>query len=225
MSHHDDPVAAVLQQRLVAIIRADSAHRAVLAGNALLSAGVAALEVSLTTPDALRAIAELAAQRPAGTYVGAGTVLSTRQVVTAADAGAAFIVSPTTRVDVIRQAHDRGLASIPAASTPNEMVQARDAGADLVKVFPASAWTPRALRDVLVALPDLRLVPTGGIALADAAEWIRAGAAAVGLGGSLTAGSAQTVTEQARRVLAELAGAADNTAVVAESRTGAHAGQ
>lgn len=202
-------VSAIRTQRVVAIIRADGCARAVDTGRALFAAGVGAVEVSLTTPGALDAIAALSGHRPATAHLGAGTVLTADDAAAAADRGASFLVAPNLDPAVIDQGHRDGLAVIPAAATPTEMLQARAAGVDLIKLFPASTWTPAAVVDVLAALPDLSLVPTGGVTAQTAPEWIRAGSAAVGLGSALTGGPAEGIAQRVGIVLAGLAAAAD----------------
>lgn len=207
MSEHP-AVAVITRQRVVAVIRGGSAPEAVALGRALLRAGLRALEVSLTTPDAMAAIEQLAAELPAGGCLGAGTVLGTQDVRAVAAAGASFVVAPNTEPAVIDEAASKGLATIPAAATPTEMTTAHRHGADLIKLFPASLWTPAALRDVRVALPHLRLVPTGGITVAAAPDWIRAGGIAVGLGSALTRGDQDELTARGAALLADLAAAA-----------------
>jgi len=177
--------AAIRSQRLVAIIRRASAEHAVRDGELMLKAGVRAVEISLTTPDAFAAIERLIEVAPPDTYIGAGTVTAARQVRLVADLGARFVVSPVLEVNVVQTAADLGLASMPGVATPTEALAAFRAHADLIKLFPARVWSPAAVADLLAAMPDLPLVPTGGIEAADAPAWIRAGAVAVGLGGAL----------------------------------------
>jgi 2-dehydro-3-deoxyphosphogluconate aldolase/(4S)-4-hydroxy-2-oxoglutarate aldolase len=191
----DDVLSLIKRERVVGIVRRAKAPQAYDDARALLNVGLSVVEVSLTTPRAVDIVAKLARDTPA---IGAGTVLDVADVDRVADAGAGFVVAPIVDWEVIAAARRRGLVVIPAAFTPTEMVSAVRAGADLVKVFPASAWTPGAVRDLLAALPDLPLMPTGGIGLADAAEWIRAGAVAVGMGSALTG----VTPEQLRYLLA-----------------------
>lgn len=188
----DDVLALVRSERVVGIVRRDRAADAYNDAKALLNAGLSIVEVSLTTPRAVDMIAKLARDTPA---IGAGTVLTMDEVERVADAGAGFVVSPVLDFEVVAAARRRGLMTVPAAFTPTEMVSAVRAGADLVKVFPASRWSPAAIADVLTALPDLPLVPTGGIGLADARDWIRAGAVAVGMGSALHGVSADQVQD------------------------------
>lgn len=200
-------VQAIERQRVLAIVRSSSADHAVVAGRALFAAGFQAVEVSLVTPDALRAIEVLAAERPSQAHLGAGTVLDVAMTSAAHAAGATFVVAPNYSPAVLGEAHRRGMAAIPGAGTVTEMVAAHDKGADLVKLFPASAWRPAALTDVLAALPALRTVPTGGISEHQAPEWIRGGAAAVGIGSALTKGSPEEIEARAAGLLADLRGA------------------
>ena len=179
----DDVLSLIRRERLVGIVRRAKATEAYDDARALLNVGLSVVEVSLTTPRAVDIVAKLARDTPA---IGAGTVLDVADVDRIADAGAGFVVAPVVDWDVIAAARRRDLVVIPAAFTPTEMVSAVRAGADLVKLFPASAWNPGALRDLLAALPDLPLMPAGGIDFADAVEWIRAGAVAVGMGSALT---------------------------------------
>ena len=202
--HTHPAVQTMLAQRLIAIIRTSSAALAIAAGRALFAAGLSAVEVALTTPGALDAIGVLAGERPEGGWVGAGTVLDVAMASDAGAAGAAFLVAPNLNPAVIARGHAGGLAVIPGVLTPTEMIHAHQAGADLIKVFPATAWTPSALKDVLAPLPHLALVPTGGIRIDRAADWINAGAVAVGVGRELTMGDSGEVSRRARRLLATL---------------------
>lgn len=176
----------IRSEGFVAIIRSTDSESALQIGTSLMTAGVKALEVSLVTPGALEAIEELARRASTGVVIGAGTALVPEHVEAAASVGASFIVAPTTSRVVIESATALGLVSLPGAATPTEAVQAMRWGADMVKIFPASLWTPAALRDLLAALPDLPAVPTGGVTTATAAEWMRAGAVAVGVGSVLS---------------------------------------
>jgi 2-dehydro-3-deoxyphosphogluconate aldolase / (4S)-4-hydroxy-2-oxoglutarate aldolase len=143
----------------------------------------------LTTPGAWEAIEQLP-ELCAGhgdVTTGVGTVHTPDEVNRAADLGAAFVISPTLSQPVIAAARDRGIATIPGCVTPTEMWQATQWGADAVKIFPASLWTPASLAGMLEALPSLRCVPTGAIAPSEVTQWLAAGALAVGMGSSLTA--------------------------------------
>jgi 2-dehydro-3-deoxyphosphogluconate aldolase/(4S)-4-hydroxy-2-oxoglutarate aldolase len=170
---------------------------------ALFEAGLRAVEISVSTPGALDAIAYLVAARPdAESVIGAGTVLDGRTARSAVGAGADLLVSPIAEPDVISSGREAGVAVLAGAATPTEAVAALRAGASLVKLFPAGMFTPATLADILQALPDLPLVPTGGVRIADVSGWIAAGAIAVGVGGALTAGSSAELPERVRGTLA-----------------------
>jgi len=145
------------------------------------------IEITLTTPGALDAIARLTSDADLGCLVGAGTVLDEGAARDCVAAGARFVVSPTLERSVIRVCKDLDVPCIPGALTPTELLEAwrTGGGASLVKLFPASAVGPRYLREVLAPLPFLRVVPSGGVSLENAGEWIRAGAAAVSVGSAL----------------------------------------
>jgi 2-dehydro-3-deoxyphosphogluconate aldolase/(4S)-4-hydroxy-2-oxoglutarate aldolase len=180
--------AAVVAGGVIGIVRTTGPEPAVELARQIWSAGVDVVEVALTTPGGLRAIETLAAEVTDGQVLGAGTVLDAATARLAILAGARLLVTPTLTEDVIEVAQRYGVATVIGCSTPTEMLRATTLGADLVKVFPASQWSPRTVADVLAALPQLELVPTGGVSPEDAADWIRAGARAVGIGSGLTRG-------------------------------------
>jgi 2-dehydro-3-deoxyphosphogluconate aldolase / (4S)-4-hydroxy-2-oxoglutarate aldolase len=185
--HRWQLTARIVADRVIGIIRAPSPQAAVTAGRRLAAAGLGAVEVSLSTPAALSAIGELtAAGDGPAPLVGAGTVLDAQQAALAIAAGARFLVCPALSPAVIRTAHRHGVPVVAGAATPTEIIAALEEGADLVKLFPASHSSPGALRDLLRALPQAPLVPTGGVTARSAPEWIAAGAVAVGMGGELT---------------------------------------
>jgi 2-dehydro-3-deoxyphosphogluconate aldolase/(4S)-4-hydroxy-2-oxoglutarate aldolase len=136
-------------------------------------------------PGAVDAIAEMAPSMPDGFLLGAGTVLDADAAAHVIDAGARFVVSPVFRPAVIAECHRRGIPALPGCFTPTEILDAWDAGADLVKVFPATALGPTFVKDLHGPLPHVKLMPTGGVTIENAGEWIKAGAAAVGIGTAL----------------------------------------
>ena len=176
---------------VVAIIRTKSADVAWQQATRVLEAGLPVVEVSLTTPDALSVISRLASSSDA--VIGAGTVTSAKLAHAAIAAGSRILVSPTMVPEVIEVAVEHDVAVLPGCMTPTEMTTAMELGATAVKIFPAQVWSPDALRGLLQAVPDLPTVPTGGIGPDDAADWIAAGAIAVGVGSALTA--AENVTD------------------------------
>ncbi|WP_406142493.1 bifunctional 4-hydroxy-2-oxoglutarate aldolase/2-dehydro-3-deoxy-phosphogluconate aldolase [Streptomyces sp. NBC_01089] len=201
-----ETVRAVTAQRVFGIVRTPGPREAVAASDAVLDAGLHAVEIALTTPGALRAVAQLTERRP-GALVGAGTVLDGAAARAAVEAGARFLVSPSLHPEVIRTGHRYGVPVFPGVTTPTEMVRALEEGADALKLFPASAVPPSWLRDVRAALPQAPVIPTGGVTIENAPEWIAAGAVACGMGSALTSGGAQAAGERVTALLGRLAAA------------------
>ncbi|MFJ6749040.1 MULTISPECIES: bifunctional 4-hydroxy-2-oxoglutarate aldolase/2-dehydro-3-deoxy-phosphogluconate aldolase [unclassified Streptomyces] len=199
---------AALAQRVFAIVRSKTYDEASATADTLLSAGVTSLEISLTTPFALEAVTTLTRELGDDAVIGAGTVLDAVSARMAVDAGARFLVSPSLDAEVIRTGHRYGIPVFPGVSTPSEMVRALELGADALKLFPASGHHPSWLKDVRAALPQAPLVPTGGVTVESAPEWIAAGAVAVGMGSALSEGDRDTVAKRAADLLARLADAA-----------------
>jgi 2-dehydro-3-deoxyphosphogluconate aldolase/(4S)-4-hydroxy-2-oxoglutarate aldolase len=178
-------VAAVERAGIVAVIRIKDPAKLRDVVDAIADGGIRALEITMTVPGAVELIRDLAPTLPEGFILGAGTVLDADTVARVADAGARYVVSPVFRRSVIEACHARGLAAMPGCFTPTEILEAWDAGADIVKVFPATTLGPSYLKDVRAPLPQVKLMPTGGVTVENAGDWIRAGAVAVGVGTSL----------------------------------------
>jgi len=153
--------------------------------HAIKDGGVDVIEFTMTTPGALDIIEKSSAEFGTSVLLGAGTVLDTETARAAILAGARFLVAPTFNPAVIDLAHRYDVAVLPGTFTPTEMLTAWEAGADLLKVFPATALGPQYFKDVLAPLPYLRMVPTGGVSLENAADFIKAGAVAIAVGSNL----------------------------------------
>ena len=201
------------QAGVIAVIRLEQPSELGPVVDALLDGGIRALEVTMTVPGAVSLIETLAAALPPAALRGAGTVLdpaTARQVI---DAGARFVVSPVFRRPLIESCHERGVPAMPGCFTPTEILDAWESGADLVKVFPATSLGPGFIKDVRGPLPQLRLIPTGGVTRENAGDWIRAGAVAVGVGSALLdakaieEGRLDVLTDNARRIVASVAAA------------------
>jgi 2-dehydro-3-deoxyphosphogluconate aldolase/(4S)-4-hydroxy-2-oxoglutarate aldolase len=189
---------------LVPVIRARSADEAAQVADAIQAGGVGILEITMTVPGAVDVIRELVG-RGGDALVGAGTVLDPESARACMDAGARFIVSPSLNLDTIALCREAEIAVLPGALTPTEVVTAWNAGADLVKVFPAgSVGGPSYIKALKAPLPQIDVVPTGGVNLKTAGDFIRAGASALGVGADLVdlaavrRGEASRVTERAR---------------------------
>lgn len=175
----------LLDTGVVAIARAASTTRVAEAVETLIEAGVRCIELTLTMPGAVASIETLVRKLGDRACIGAGTVLTPAQARACIDAGAAFLVAPSAVPDVVTIALDAGVPCLPGALTPSEVVAAWQSGASAVKLFPASVGGVRYLRDLRAPLPDISLIPTGGVAIDDVPGYIAAGAVAVGVGGPL----------------------------------------
>jgi 2-dehydro-3-deoxyphosphogluconate aldolase/(4S)-4-hydroxy-2-oxoglutarate aldolase len=202
--------AAVEQAGIVAIIRMKEPDKVRAVVDAIAAGGVTTLEVTMTVPNAVGLIAELAPAMPSGFLLGAGTVVDAATALRVIDAGAQFVVSPVFRRQVIAACHERDVPTMPGCFTPTEILEAWDLGADIVKVFPATALGPGFLKDLRGPLPQVKLMPTGGVTIDNAGEWIKGGAAAVGIGTALldakaiAAGDYAALTANARRLVANV---------------------
>jgi 2-dehydro-3-deoxyphosphogluconate aldolase/(4S)-4-hydroxy-2-oxoglutarate aldolase len=197
-------LTAVERTRLIAIVRLPEYSRAIEVARALVAGGITVLEFTLTGQGAAEAIARTRAALGADVLVGAGTVLQAGEVAQVAASGAQFVVTPVLKQSVIEACHAQDLPIICGAFTPTEIQSAYEAGAAMVKVFPARQLGPHYIRDILAPLPHARLVPTGGIHSGNLRDYLAAGAVAVGLGGNLISEAAvaaedwEQITRQAR---------------------------
>jgi 2-dehydro-3-deoxyphosphogluconate aldolase/(4S)-4-hydroxy-2-oxoglutarate aldolase len=191
---------------VVAIVRLDDAARLRPVVEALEAGQVRVVEITLTTPGALEALASLSAALDGRVLLGAGTVLDGETARLAVLAGARFVVAPTFRPAVVEVCRRYGVLAIPGAYTPTEVLAAWESGADLVKVFPAGTLGPGYLRELAGPLPQVRLIATGGVTVENAAAFLDAGAVAVGVGGALVdrealaRGDVARITSQAARL-------------------------
>ena len=212
MAHSRETVVAEVERcGVVAIIRIKDPGRLTAVVEALLAGGVRVLEVTMTVPGAVELIRTLASTLPPDLVLGAGTVVDVETADRVIDAGAAFLVSPVLRLSLVELARRRDVPIMPGCFSPTEVLTAWEAGADIVKVFPATALGPGYLKDLHGPLPDVKLMPTGGVTVANAGDWIRAGAVAVGVGsalvdgGAIASGNFAALTESARRIIENVA--------------------
>lgn len=196
---------AALAQRVIATIRSESYDQAAAVADTLLSAGLTTLEISLTTPFALEAVTTLVREVGDDAVIGAGTVLDAVSARMAIEAGARFLLSPSLDEEVLRTGHRYGVPVFPGVATPTEVVRAMELGADALTLYPATSFSAQWVSDVRAILPQAALLPTGGVTVQAAADWVAAGAVAVGMGSALTAGDRQTVTKRLSELLARLA--------------------
>jgi 2-dehydro-3-deoxyphosphogluconate aldolase/(4S)-4-hydroxy-2-oxoglutarate aldolase len=178
----------IAPQRLIAILRTRDPEQAVPLAEAIVRGGVSSIEIALTTPDAFATITELTSRFADRALVGAGTVRTAGDARSAIAAGARFLVAPDFNEGVLDEARSAGIPYVPGALTPSEVGTILEAGVEMVKIFPAGRMGPAYLRDLLGPFPQLRPVPTGGVDLSNAAQFLQAGAVALGVGSALTSG-------------------------------------
>ena len=215
MSSRSEIAARLVGLGIVAVVRVPKREQVLPVCEALVAGGVLALEITLTVPDALAAIREAARIFGGRALVGAGTVVDVAQARAVIDAGAQFLVSPITRTELIGVAHAAGRPVMIGAYTPTEAQLAHEAGADFIKIFPADKLGPGYIKNLRGPLPHLKIVPTGGVDLQTAPEFLQAGCAALGVGSSLL--SAEILRTQNWPELTRLAG--EFVRVVREARS------
>jgi len=194
----DACLTRMIDSGVVAVLRAPSGQMLADVSEALLAGGVQCIEITFTVPGAHRVLETVADRLDDKILLGAGTVLDTETARTALLAGAEFIVAPTLNIDLISICHRYDKAVIPGALTPTEILTAWEAGADIVKVFPSDLTGPRYLKALHGPLPQIRLMPTGGVNLNTAADFLRAGACSLGIGGALVESKAVAQGDMAR---------------------------
>jgi len=209
----------ILEIGVVPVVRASSASEARLAAQAVCDGGIPIVEVTMTVPGAIDVIRELRKSAPSSVLIGAGTVLDADAARRCVDAGAQFLVSPGLNLPTVEFAVKSGILMLAGALTPTEVITAWNAGSDFVKVFPCGqVGGAKYIKALKGPLPQIPLVPTGGVNLNTAAEFIEAGAAALGIGAELVqaealkAGKAEVIIENARKFLTIVKQARDGKA-------------
>jgi len=203
----------MMDSGVVAILRAKDSSQLLNACKALVEGGVRSIEVTMTTPNALAVIHEVSTKMANDILIGVGTVLDPETARAAILAGARFVVGPTLNLDVIKMCKRYSKIVVPGTFTPTEMITAWEAGADLCKLFPATAVGPEYIKDVLGPLPQIQIIPTGGVTAETAGPFIKAGAAAVAAGSAmvpskaLAAGDTKTISETAAKFVKAVADA------------------
>jgi len=206
----DQVLDSLLTSRVIAVVRMKDPARLAETAAALHRGGVTAIEITMTVPGAVEIIREMARTKAPGALVGAGTVLDAGAAADVIAAGADFVVSPVMDAGLIEACRAAGVLVAPGAFTPTEIVAAWRAGADVVKVFPATSLGPQFFRDLRGPLPQIRLMPTGGVTIDNARDFLAAGACCVGLGTALVdvraveAGDWPGIEARARRLMASL---------------------
>jgi 2-dehydro-3-deoxyphosphogluconate aldolase/(4S)-4-hydroxy-2-oxoglutarate aldolase len=185
ISNIQEKTDRLCERGIMAVVRTDTSQQLLEVARALVTGGVDCVEITMTTPNALEVIARCRAELGETALVGVGSVLEREIALAAITAGAEFVVSPVLDVAVIAAAHQAGLPAVAGAFSPNEILAATRAGADLVKVFPATRLGPGYFKDIRAPMPFLKLTPTGGVDLTNAGAFIKAGAVTLGVGSAL----------------------------------------
>lgn len=207
-----DVVQRIEMAGVVAVVRLTDSQAGLNVAKALIDGGVTVIEVTMTVPRAAELIADLSRALPRA-LIGAGTVTDPGAARSVIDAGAKFVVSPVFRPRVVEACHERDVPSVPGCFSPTEILAAWDLGADIVKVFPATSLGTSFIKDLRGPFPTIKIMPTGGVTRENAADWIRAGAVAIGAGSALVdptavqAGKFNVVTENARAFVDAVRGA------------------
>ncbi|HSE25320.1 MAG TPA: bifunctional 4-hydroxy-2-oxoglutarate aldolase/2-dehydro-3-deoxy-phosphogluconate aldolase [Pyrinomonadaceae bacterium] len=207
--HKNEVIKQIRDIGIIPVVRASSADEAMRAIDAIREGGVSVLEITMTVPGAVHAIAQVAASYGDEVIVGAGTVLDAETARACILNGAQFVVSPSLNLETIACCRRYGVAVLPGALTPTEVVTAWTAGADFVKVFPAGSLGGASyIKSLKAPLPQIEMVPTGGVSLKTAADFIKAGSSALGVGADLVdlkairEGQAAIITERAKQYVA-----------------------
>lgn len=199
-------ISRLCEEGIVAVIRADNSEQAVKIAEACLRGGISSLEITFTVPYAHQVIEKLSNHfSPGEVTIGAGTVLDTETARIAILSGAQFVVSPFVNTEVIRLCNRYGIPCMPGAMTVKEAIEGMEAGADIIKLFPGETYGPSMIRSLKGPLPQVNLMPTGGVNLNTITDWFEAGAVAVGVGGSLISSASQgdyaSITEKSRQLV------------------------
>ncbi len=206
MSEASETVNRIESEGVVAVIRLDDPDRLACVVEAIVEGGVRAVEITLTVPDALELLTKTNERFGSDILLGVGSVIDAEGTANSVQAGARFVVSPVFVDEVVQKAHELGVPVIPGALTPTEILTAVRAGAQVVKIFPADIVGMKFFKAVRAPMPFLKLMPTGGVTLTNADQWLAAGACAVGIGSALldkdaiTAGDFSRIRENARTV-------------------------
>jgi 2-dehydro-3-deoxyphosphogluconate aldolase/(4S)-4-hydroxy-2-oxoglutarate aldolase len=193
---------------VVAVVRAENAEQGVKIAKACMEGGIVGIEITFTVPGAVDIIKALAAECGNDIVIGAGTVLDPETARAAILAGAKYVVSPCLDVDTVKLCNTYDVPCMPGAMTLKEAVEGMRAGADIIKIFPGALYGPRIIKEFKGPMPQLKMMPTGGVSVDNVGEWIKAGAVAVGVGGALTAGAKKgdyaSITEIGKQLVAEV---------------------
>jgi 2-dehydro-3-deoxyphosphogluconate aldolase/(4S)-4-hydroxy-2-oxoglutarate aldolase len=206
----EEIVKSLINTGAVAVIRLSDASKLIKVAEAINKGGISAIEITMTVPNAIKVIEETNNSIGDFINIGVGSVITAQTARDAINAGAKYVVSPIFKKEIIEITHSLGVAAMPGCFTPTEIQTAYEAGADVVKVFPADVVGMAFFKGVLAPLPHLKLMPTGGVTLTNAGDWLKAGACAVGVGSALlnqraiNEGNYSVLTENAKILRASI---------------------
>jgi 2-dehydro-3-deoxyphosphogluconate aldolase / (4S)-4-hydroxy-2-oxoglutarate aldolase len=183
--YRNEIVQKIIDKGAVAVVRLKNGSKFNNVVEALIKGGLHCIELTMTVPDSFRVMENAVKEFGDSIIIGMGTVLTADDTINAINSGARYIVSPVLKLSIINTAHENDTAVMPGCFTPTEILSAWEAGADIVKVFPADVLGMNFFKAVKAPLPQLKLMPTGGVTPSNAGEWLKAGACAVGIGTSL----------------------------------------
>jgi 2-dehydro-3-deoxyphosphogluconate aldolase/(4S)-4-hydroxy-2-oxoglutarate aldolase len=212
----EEVLKKITESGVVVVIRMKDTQRLQKVIEAVRKGGVKAIEITMTVPNAVEVIRAMAASKPDDVVLGAGTVTDVETAKAVIDAGAQFIVGPILNLEIIKLCRERGIACMPGCYTPTEIFTAWQAGADVVKVFPATSLGPKYLKDIAGPFPQIKMMPTGGVSVDNVGEWIAAGAVAAGIGNDLL--DKKTIDEERYDVLTERAARMTENVRIAQSK-------
>jgi len=181
----EEIVTKIIELKAVAVIRMDDPSKLIKVAEAIYDGGVKAIEITMTVPNAIETIALASKEIGDKVLIGVGSILNAQMAQKAIDAGAQYVVSPIFKREIIEQSHLNDIPAMPGTFTPTEVQSAYELGADIVKIFPADVLGMAFIKGIKAPMPHLKVMPTGGVSLTNAGEWLKAGACAVGVGSAL----------------------------------------
>jgi 2-dehydro-3-deoxyphosphogluconate aldolase/(4S)-4-hydroxy-2-oxoglutarate aldolase len=200
-------VEKIFDLKAVAVIRMEDPSKLIKVAEAIHDGGVKAIEITMTVPNAIETIALATKEIGNKVLIGVGSVLNPKMAQMAIDAGAQYVVSPIFKKEIIDVSHKNNIPSMPGTFTPTEVQLAYEAGADIVKLFPADILGMAFIKGIMAPMPHLRIMPTGGVSLTNAGDWIKSGACAVGVGSALLdknaidSGNYKLLTKNAEKIM------------------------
>ena len=212
----EETIKSLIDCGAIAVIRLADPNKLIKVAKAIYEGGVAGIEITMTVPDAINVIKKASSELGSYMNIGVGSVLDAETAQRAIDAGAKYVVSPVFKKEIVDTARKNNIPVMPGALTPTEIQTAYEAGADIIKIFPADVVGMAFFKGVLAPMPHVKLMPTGGVTLTNAGEWLKAGACAVGVGSALLDKKAilsenyQALTDNAKLLMESIGNARQN---------------